>query len=181
MKKWLSAFSLVTCLGFGISTPSLALESLSCKIYYKMKGGGFQLLLGYFKLTGLGEVSCVDMHGTKMIRDVKVTLGGSPFAPACRVGWMHMKGISGSFGISGGSIDSVYGHYLSTGVHAAVGLGAGSNLSFQNPINRVSVNLGGEVSVGLGFTVGTSMFTIEPIIDPDSDSCHSDDDDDDEQ
>ena len=160
MKKFLSVVGLLASL----SVPSLAYaEPMSCGLTYDVKGGGFQIGLGYFKLSGTGQIRCLDRHGEQTeTRDVRVTIGGHPIAARVGIGYFHMKGASGSFGYND-SLDEVYGHYLSVDATAAVGIGAGAQFTVQNPRTGLRMSIGIEGSVGLGIEAGFSTFTIEPV------------------
>ncbi len=167
MKKFLSALGLVTSLGFAGS--SHASTALTCGFTFDVHGGGVQVGVGYYKLTGTGTFDCFDVHGNKSSRAAIVTMGGHPLAARVAAGYFHMKGASPSFGFNG-SIDDLYGHYLVTEAHGAVVLGGGATLALQNPANGLRVSLGLTGSLGIGVDVGLSVVTFDHPTAPDH--CH---------
>ncbi|MFZ9595975.1 MAG: hypothetical protein ACO3A2_07855 [Bdellovibrionia bacterium] len=159
MRKFLlPALGLLAALG--ATTPALA-HTYTCGLAYDVKGGGLQVGLGYFKLSGTGMVTCKDVHGNESQRAVNVTIGGHPVSARVGAGYLHVYGLSSSFGFNG-SLEDLYGHYVTTDVQAAVILGAGVSSNFQNPMNGVRLSLGVSGSLGFGFETGLSILTLEP-------------------
>ncbi len=159
-KAILPALALVLGLGFSdIARANL----LTCGLTYDIQGGGLQIGLGYFKLSGPGKIECIDVHGEKSEQDVLVTLGGHPLELNFAAGWMHVYGASGGINVDN-SIEDFYGHYWVANGHATVGVGAGASFSVQNTRNKlVTFNLGVSGSYGLGVEAGMSYLTIEPV------------------
>ena len=173
MKKFLSSLGLFAALSFSGAAIAEVEESFdldhvpvhthSCLFTYDVKGGGVQVGIGYFKLTGTGKIRCTDIHSSVLVvdQDVDVVFGGNVLAPRVGIGWEHMKGASASFNLEG-SIDQVYGDYLVAGAEAGVGLGVGSNFSVKDPRHGITMNLTVEALVGLVVEAGLSVMTISP-------------------
>ncbi len=164
MKK-LIALAFVLLTSAVIAPPAQAsVGPLACRLHFKMKGGGFQVIVGHFKLRGVGHLDCVNAWGETESHKVKVTLGGHPIAARVGIGHLHMYGVTGSIGLGEG-IDDVFGRYLVVGGKAAIGLGVGASFAIQNPFNGVNMNVSLSGVTGFGAEVGISSFKIQHLCD----------------
>ncbi len=133
-----------------------------CTLAFTAQGGGLQIVVGYFKLEGIGDIHCVSLNGDVESRAVRVTIGGHPIAARVGIGLFRVYGLTESFGLDG-SIDGIYGNYTQLGTMASAGLGVAGAIAIENPLNGLNMNLNLSGVIGLGAEHGLSTFTIEPL------------------
>lgn len=137
---------------------------MSCKLNFKMKGGGFQIVVGHFKLSGTGRLDCVNIYGETESHRVKVTFGGHPVAARVGIGHFHVRGIAGSIGLDHG-LEDLFGRYLLAGGQVAIGHGVGASFAVQNPLSGLNMSVSLSGITGFGGEVGLSSFKIQHLCD----------------
>jgi hypothetical protein len=137
-------------------------QDLNCGIQYDIKGGGFKVGVGYFKMKGAAKIVCENVHGEKFERTAVMIVGGWIPSAIAAAGYLHVRGGVASFGFNG-SIDDLYAHYVTLDAHASAGLGVGTSFTVQSPRHK-SLRLAFDVqaSTGFGFNVGISGLSLEP-------------------
>lgn len=133
-----------------------------CSLTFHAKGGGIQLILGSFNLSGPGKIRCIDIAGNQQDMDVKVSLGARPVALNIAIGKMQLAGIATGIGVASGP-EALLGTYYTASANAAVLLGVGANMSLHGGAEAVTLNLGVNLVQGAGFQMGLNRLTIESL------------------
>ena len=135
----------------------------NCALTFEAAGGGFQLLIGYFKLKGQGTLRCADVTGNTQDFPVRVRLGGSPLAARLAVvPYMRIQGVSTGIGLAGAP-QTLFGHYAVANASAALIVGGTANLALHGTRSALTLNVGVGVTEGLGAEIGLSDFEIEAL------------------
>lgn len=136
-------------------------ESWSCQLQFEAKGRGLQVIIGKFKMTGPGMMSCENAAGARKEIPVKVTMGGKFFQPQIAAGWLTVKGIAKGIGISDAP-ESLLGTYYLANAQVAVigGLGASAGFDVERNDN-LSFNVNLQVTKGFGIALGVERFELE--------------------
>ena len=130
-----------------------------CALTFDAKGGGFQVLVGEFKLTGTGTINCIDLAGNKEALPVVVTMHSSPLALNVGVGHFHIAGLATGIGLESGP-QGLLGDYLTADAEASFIVGAGAEVALHGGCEGVTINVGVSMLRGIGFDLGVNKFTI---------------------
>lgn len=147
--------------GFSANAEPKNPESWSCQLQFEAKGRGLQVIVGKFKMTGPGTLSCENAAGETKEIPVKVTMGGKFFQPQVAAGWLSLKGVSKPIGISDAP-ESLFGTYYLANAQAAVIGGVGASAGFDVERNdNLSFGVSVQVTKGFGVAVGVERFELE--------------------
>jgi hypothetical protein len=124
-----------------------------CALTFTAKGGGVQVIVGKFQLSGPGNIRCVDVAGNTQVLPVRVIMGGSWLAPSVGAGYLHLAGVASGIGVAHGP-QALLGRYVVAGAQVGIIVGAGANFSVHGGNEAVTLNLGVNVTRGLGAQVG---------------------------
>lgn len=144
------------------NTNELKQPFYECALTFKAQGGGVQLIVGSYKLTGRGTIHCVDIAGNEQNVDVKVTLGGPHIAPNLAIGKFRVAGIASGIGVAAGP-EALLGTYYTVGGRAAVIVGAGAAAAVHGGREALTMNLAMSLERGLGIQAGFNKMTIEAL------------------
>jgi hypothetical protein len=133
-----------------------------CALTFEAEGGGVQIIAGFFKLSGEGKIRCLDIAGNIEEIPVKVTLKTKPLALNVGIGAFEMAGIATGVGVATGP-EALLGKYIVADAQAAIGVGVGANLSVRGGSEALTMNLGVNVTKGLGLQVGVTQMKIEAL------------------
>ncbi len=161
MRSLLMGLALVAGLGF-VSNNAHALVKdpvWACKLSFDAKGGGLQILVGHYELSGPGSIDCVDASGNIANVPVTVTFGGAPVSLRFAAGMFEMTGIATGIGVAGNPA-SLLGDYFVVDANAAVVGGAGATVGFHGATNAATLNVGIKAIKGVGFSIGLSRMTL---------------------
>ncbi len=135
-----------------------------CALSFQAKGGGLQVIVGKFELSGPGKVSCVDVAGNTQKMDVKVTLGGSPVALNVGFGKFEIAGVATGIGVST-TPEALMGKYYVANAQAALLAGAGASFSVhaadRGEDEALTLNVGVSMAKGTGLQLGVTKMKIE--------------------
>lgn len=163
MKKFfvMAVLSMVAMMSAASAEAKVEAPLWNCAMTFDVKGGGVQFFVGYFKLAGKGQLTCVDVAGNVEKHDLKVTMGGKPLALNVAVApKLHIRGVATGIGLATSPMD-LEGKYLAANANAAVLGGAGATLSLRGTKNMVSMNVSLALVTGLGFNAGINKIKIE--------------------
>jgi hypothetical protein len=132
----------------------------TCALNFEANGGGLQLLLGSFKLTGPGQIRCIDIAGNQQDLDVKVTMGSNVLAPNFAIGSFDMMGMASGIGVARGP-EALLGTYYTAGANGSAVIGVGANLALKGGREAVTINVAVNVLKGFGLQAGLNRLTIE--------------------
>lgn len=157
MKKWLLAIAAITSLS---AFSAHAMDDVKkpvwdCALTFTAKGGGVQIIVGKFQLSGPGNVRCVDVAGNTEVLPVRIIMGGSLIAANVALGYFQLAGVASGIGVASGP-QALLGDYVTVGAQAGLIVGAGANFSIHGGSEAVTLNLGVNVSRGIGAQVGIS-------------------------
>lgn len=124
-----------------------------CALTFTASGGGVQIIVGEFRMSGPGKISCVDVAGNTQVMPVTVIMGGSVVAANAGIGYFKLAGAASGIGVASGPQD-LLGGYVNAGAEVGVIVGGGANLSLHGGHSAVTLNLGLNVLAGLGLQVG---------------------------
>lgn len=153
MKKWLVAILTLGTLAAFSAHADVQKPVWDCALTFTAKGGGVQVILGKFQLSGPGNVRCVDVAGNTEVMPVRVIMGGSLVAANVALGYFHLAGVASGIGVASGP-QALLGNYVVVGAQAGFIVGAGANFSIHGGSEAVTLNLGVNVLSGLGAQVG---------------------------
>jgi hypothetical protein len=163
--KLFATLAVLTMMAF----PSFAEESANivrapwnCALTFHAVGGGIQLVVGVFKVSGKGMIACENANGDRQQMDVKVTMGTAPIAANLAIGHFELTGLASGIGVAMGPQD-ILGDYYTVGGQAAVIVGVGANLPIHGESNALNITLGINVSRGFGLQLGFNKVSIEPM------------------
>ena len=160
--KNLSRFLLAMSFAFVTKTHAQAL-SATCNLAFEAKGTDIQILIGYSKLVGRGEIACVDTTGKQEKLKIKVTVGTPVIFP--RVAFapsLIVHGGASGIGILKGGPKVLLDRYLTIDVRGALGTaGFARALVLEGENNGLSFNLGLEDVEGFGIAVGATHVSLE--------------------
>jgi hypothetical protein len=164
MKLFKSLLVLTAILGGAVSAQASELSTAypyQCAITFTAKGGGLQVVVGEFKLTGTGNIRCADASGATQVIPVNVTLGGKSLAARVAAGYMEVAGTATGVGYLTGPA-ALMGTYALVGAQAAVAVGGGAQFTAHSSTSNVSLGLNLQAARGLGFNVGYANLTVSP-------------------
>ena len=165
-KTLLGLLMMVTSVGLSakaeVSTNELKQPFYECALTFKAQGGGIQLIVGSYKLTGRGTIHCKDIAGNEKNINVKVTFGGSPVAPNIAIGTFRVAGIATGIGVASGP-EALLGTYYTVGGRAALIVGAGAVAAVHGGKEAVTMNLAMSLERGIGIQAGFNKMTIEAL------------------
>lgn len=130
-----------------------------CALSFKAEGGGLQVIIGSFKLSGPGTISCVDVAGNTQQMKVKVTMGGSPIAANVAVGHFKVAGVATGIGLATNP-EALLGKYYTAGGQVALLAGAGANFAVHGGAEAVTLNVGVSLARGAGLQLGVNKMRI---------------------
>lgn len=153
MKKWLLAILAMGTMASFSAHADVQKPIWDCALTFTAKGGGAQLIIGKFQLSGPGNIRCVDVAGNTEVLPVRVLMGGALVAANVAVGYFHLAGVASGIGVASGP-QALLGNYVIVGAQAGLIVGAGANFSIHGGSEAVTLNLGVNVLSGLGAQVG---------------------------
>jgi hypothetical protein len=133
-----------------------------CALTFEAAGGGVQIIAGYFKLSGEGNIRCLDIAGNTEELPVKVTFKTKPLALNLAIGTFEMAGLASGIGVANGP-EALLGKYIVADAQAAVAVGVGANLSVHGGNEALTMNVGVNVTRGLGLQLGVTQMKIEAL------------------
>lgn len=131
-----------------------------CALTFNASGGGVQILIGHFSLSGPGEISCIDIAGNTEVLPVKVTLAAATLAANVAVGYFKMQGLATGIGVAAGP-HALLGKYVTASAEGALILGGAVNLSVKGGAEAITMDIGVGVTEGLGIQLGLNQLKIE--------------------
>ena len=146
----------------GISAVSYASPvPVICKLTFAASGSGAQALIGRFKMTGAGTISCLEANGKRSVLPVTVSAGGGPLGLRVALGNISIVGFVVGAGLIA-SPEALLGDYLVNEARGALGVGVGVQRGVR--LSRRAIVLTGalEVTRGLGFTIGIDRIRVRP-------------------
>jgi hypothetical protein len=155
MKKWLLAILAMGTMASFSANADVQKPVWDCALTFTAKGGGAQLIIGKFEMTGPGNIRCVDVAGNTEVLPVRVLMGGALVAANVAVGYFHLAGVASGIGVASGP-QALLGNYVIVGAQAGLIVGAGANFSIHGGAEAVTLNLGVNVLSGLGAQVGVT-------------------------
>ncbi|WP_413559673.1 hypothetical protein [Bdellovibrio sp. HCB209] len=126
----------------------------TCGMHFKGVSKGVKIIAGKFKTTAYGTIKCVNTHGTKWSRPVKITMGAHCIGPQVGLGWLKFHGVAGEISLFNSDPDVILGKYLATNGDAAVIIGAGSFQAVKVGWPQLALNMSMKLNGGFGVTVG---------------------------
>jgi hypothetical protein len=165
MKKVLvTMMAALTMVGFVAQADDNKLEAplWECALTFSAQGGGLQIILGKFELSGPGKVSCVDIAGNTQVMKVKVTLGGDTLAPNVAFGRFKVAGVATGIGLASNP-EALLGKYYTASAHGALLAGAGANFAVHGRNEAVTMNVGISLAKGAGLQLGINKMRIKAV------------------
>ena len=163
MKKTILAIVAMTFVVIGsIATAATKIEKSiwDCALTFKASGGGVQILVGHFSLSGPGEISCIDIAGNTEVLPVKVTITAAPVAANVAIGYFQMQGLATGIGVASGP-RALLGNYVTASAEGALILGGAINLSVKGGNEAITMDVGVGVTEGLGVQLGLNQLKIQ--------------------
>jgi Protein of unknown function (DUF992) len=151
-----------------LGTPAHAEESeaarplFECALDFQMKGGGVQVLVGYFKMKGPGELRCSDVNGHESHYPVDVEMGGTPIALRVAAGYFELRGLASGIGVTRSPHD-IFGSYAALDANAAVLAGAGAKIAFHDTRKAINLDVALAVEGGIGVDLAIDQLNIIPV------------------
>ena len=130
-----------------------------CALEFNIKGGGLQLLVGHFRLSGPGMLICNDTTGNSQEIPVQVSTGGRPLSLRIAAGRLHLRGAATGIGVEGSPYD-LLGTYEAVSADAAVVGGAGTEVSLHGGRGGATLDLSLELVTGFGFNFALERLEI---------------------
>lgn len=161
-----SLIATLVILGAAAAAHADGTRPLECGLSFTAKGGGAQVLIGKFKLSGQGMLACQDLNGDVEKIPVKVTFGGHLFALKAAVGYFNIAGVATGIGYTK-SPNEILGHYVVASAEGAVIAGAGARVGFRAAHGNATINAMIQAENGIGFDVGLGTMRIERLVDAD--------------
>ncbi len=162
MKKTMLALVAATLAFAGSSAfagPKIEKPLWDCALTFKAAGGGIQVIVGHFALSGPGEISCVDIAGNTEVLPVTVTIKAAPVAANVALGYFQMQGLATGVGVATGPA-ALLGNYVTVSAEGALVLGAAANLSLKGGREALTMDLGVGLTEGFGVQLGLNQLTI---------------------
>lgn len=138
-------------------------EKWSCEIEFQAEGGGIQVIIGIFKMSGQGDAVCTSTTGEVRELPLAVSLGGKPLSPSLSLGALRIVA-HGHIADIEGKPESIYTKYLAVGGQVSLIGGAGSDFGVDfadNNQRKLGTHL--ELVQGLGISVGLRVLKLQPI------------------
>lgn len=135
-----------------------------CQLQFEAKGTDIQVLVGYSKLKGRGQIVCVAPDSRRENLAIKIQIGTPiifprvSFAPS-----LSVHGASGDIQVLKGGPRAILGRYLTVDIRAALGDGFASTLALQGENNGLTFELGLDDVEGFGIAVGGTVVQIEAL------------------
>ncbi|MCB0350119.1 MAG: hypothetical protein KDD38_02980 [Bdellovibrionales bacterium] len=157
----IALLSVITLMGVTAKAENRIEKPLwDCALTFEAEGRGLQVIIGKFKMTGEGTVSCIDIAGNTQQMKVKVTMGGKPIALNVALGHLKLAGVATGIGLAAGP-EALLGKYYVANVEASLLRGAGAHFAVRGGQEAVTLNLGLSLARGAGFQAGITKMKIE--------------------
>jgi hypothetical protein len=160
MKKVSALFAVLAMMGLSsMANADVKAPLWDCALSFSAQGGGLQIGIGSFELSGPGQIACVDIAGNTQSIPVQVRVGGAPVSLKIAFGEMTLFGLAKGIGVAGQPSDLI-GTYFVAGAQGAVAAGVGAELALHGSQNALTLNLGAQLVSGLGLNVGLDQVEI---------------------
>ncbi len=140
--------------------PKLEQPLWTCALTFSAAGGGFQVLIGHYKMSGPGEINCVDIAGNTEKLPVTVSFGTSPVAANLALAQFQMVGLATGIGVATGP-QALLGKYYTVSAQGAFAVGASANLAVRGGAEVATLNVGLGLIAGAGAQLGFTKMRIE--------------------
>lgn len=133
-----------------------------CGMAFKGESKGAQILIGRFHTEAQGRLKCVGLDGKTYSRNVNISMGNSPLAPAVGIGHIKFVGRSAQISLFNCGPEALFGSYVIAKGQGSILGGAGAFVATKLAPPQVAVEIALQLTHGFGIELGVHRMIITP-------------------